>query len=111
MSWGTSVGRPRCRKIRCTMAASSMSDQPQPPAAPRTRQHIKWDQQFPQRKASHCVFPSEKVGFSGNHEIPEVPWTLARGAGCRAGVANKSSQKVNAFLDEVFDDVFAREAS
>ena len=67
-----------------------MSDQPQPPAAPRTRQHIKWDQQFPQRKASHRVFPSEKVG--------------------RAGVANKSSQKVKAFLDEVFDDVFAREA-
>jgi len=28
----------------------------------------------------------------------------------RAGVANKSSQKVKAFLDEVFDDVFAREA-
>jgi len=63
-----------------------MSDQPQPPAAPRTRQHIKWDQQFPQRKASHRVFPSEKVG--------------------RAGVANKSSQRVKAFLN----DVFAREA-
>jgi len=26
-------------------------------------------------------------------------------------VVNKSSQKVKAFLDEVFDDVFAREAS
>lgn len=31
-----------------------------------------WSQQFSDRKPSHHVFPSEKVGFSGNDEIPEV---------------------------------------
>ena len=31
-----------------------------------------WAQQFPDRKRSHCVFPSERVGFSGNDEIPQV---------------------------------------
>jgi integrase len=31
-----------------------------------------WSQQFPDRKPNHYVFPSEKVGFSGNDEIPEV---------------------------------------
>ena len=31
-----------------------------------------WAQQFPDRKPEHCVFPSEKVGFSGSDEIPQV---------------------------------------
>jgi integrase len=31
-----------------------------------------WSAQFPDRKPAHYIFPSEKVGFSGNDEIPEV---------------------------------------
>ena len=31
-----------------------------------------WALQFPDRKAAHFVFPSEKVGICGNDEIPEV---------------------------------------
>jgi len=31
-----------------------------------------WAQQFPKRKLDHFVFPSERVGFSGNDEIPQV---------------------------------------
>lgn len=31
-----------------------------------------WAQQFPDRKPVHYVFPSERVGFSGNDEIPQV---------------------------------------
>jgi integrase len=31
-----------------------------------------WAKQFPDRKANHCVFPSEKVGIAGNDEIVEV---------------------------------------
>ena len=31
-----------------------------------------WAQQFPDRKPAHYVFPSERVGFSGNDEIPQV---------------------------------------
>jgi len=31
-----------------------------------------WSKDFPDRKAAHYVFPSEKVGISGNDEIPEV---------------------------------------
>jgi integrase len=31
-----------------------------------------WAQQFPDRKPAHYIFPSEKVGFSGNDEIPQV---------------------------------------
>jgi len=59
-----------------------------------------WGQQFPERKPAHFVFPSEKVGFSGNDEIPQVfdtdptkpitswkkAWTTARtaaGTQCR----------------------------
>ncbi len=59
-----------------------------------------WAQQFPDRKPAHYVFPSEKVGFSGNDEIPQVfdttpstaitswkvAWTTARttaGVTCR----------------------------
>ena len=30
-----------------------------------------WAQQFPDRTPAHYVFPSEKVGFSGNDEIPQ----------------------------------------
>jgi integrase len=51
-----------------------------------------WAAQFPKRKPAHFVFPSEKVGISGNDEIPqvfdtdptkaitswEVSWTTAR---------------------------------
>ena len=31
-----------------------------------------WAQEFPKRTESHAVFPSEKVGFSGNEEIVSV---------------------------------------
>ena len=31
-----------------------------------------WAQQFPGRKPEHCVFPSERVGFSGSNEISQV---------------------------------------
>jgi integrase len=31
-----------------------------------------WAAQFPDRRPSHYVFPSERVGFSGNDEIPQV---------------------------------------
>jgi len=31
-----------------------------------------WTLQFPKRKPDHFVFPSERVGFSGNDEIPQV---------------------------------------
>src|SRR5262245_48116983 len=31
-----------------------------------------WAQQFPKRIREHFVFPSERVGFSGNDEIPQV---------------------------------------
>jgi integrase len=31
-----------------------------------------WAQQFPKRKRDHYVFPTERVGFSGNDEIPQV---------------------------------------
>jgi integrase len=31
-----------------------------------------WAMQFPERKPSHYVFPSERVGFSGHDEIPQV---------------------------------------
>ena len=31
-----------------------------------------WSAQFPDRKPGHYVFPTERVGFSGNDEIPEV---------------------------------------
>jgi len=31
-----------------------------------------WAVQFPERKPDHYVFPSERVGFSGNDEIPQV---------------------------------------
>lgn len=31
-----------------------------------------WAAQFPKRKASHYVFPSERIGFSGDEEIPQV---------------------------------------
>jgi integrase len=31
-----------------------------------------WAAQFPKRKPSHYVFPAERVGFSGNDEIPQV---------------------------------------
>lgn len=31
-----------------------------------------WAKEFPNRKSAHYVFPSEKVGISGNDEIPEV---------------------------------------
>ena len=31
-----------------------------------------WAAQFPDRKPAHYLFPSEKVGFSGHEEIPEV---------------------------------------
>ena len=31
-----------------------------------------WAQQFPGRKPEHYVFPSERVGFSGNNEILQV---------------------------------------
>jgi integrase len=31
-----------------------------------------WSAQFPDRKPAHYVFPSERVGFSGNNEVPEV---------------------------------------
>jgi integrase len=31
-----------------------------------------WAQQFPKRKLDHYVFPSERVGFSGHEEIPQV---------------------------------------
>lgn len=31
-----------------------------------------WSQQFPTRKPEHFVFPSERVGFSGSDEIPQV---------------------------------------
>jgi len=31
-----------------------------------------WALQFPDRKPSHFIFPSEKVGICGNDEIPEV---------------------------------------
>ena len=31
-----------------------------------------WAQQFPDRKPEHCVFPSERVGFSGNGEMSQV---------------------------------------
>jgi integrase len=59
-----------------------------------------WAQQFPDRKPGDYVFPSERVGFSGNDEIPQVfdtdpskaitswkvSWTTARmaaGVSCR----------------------------
>ena len=59
-----------------------------------------WSQQFPDRKSDHYVFPSERVGFSGNNEISQiygtdpttpitswkVAWTSARktaGVQCR----------------------------
>jgi integrase len=59
-----------------------------------------WAQEFPDRKLSHCVFPSEKVGVAGNDRIssvfdtnPDKPisswkvaWTTARanaGVSCR----------------------------
>ena len=31
-----------------------------------------WAQHFPDRKPVHYVFPSERVGFSGNDETPQV---------------------------------------
>ncbi len=31
-----------------------------------------WAAQFPERKASDYVFPSERVGFSGHEEMPQV---------------------------------------
>jgi integrase len=31
-----------------------------------------WAAQFPDRKPTHFVFPSERVGFSGDDEIPQV---------------------------------------
>lgn len=31
-----------------------------------------WAAQFPDRKPAHYVFPSERVGFSGNDEMPSV---------------------------------------
>lgn len=59
-----------------------------------------WAKQFPDRKPDHFIFPSERVGFSGNDEIPQVfdtnplkaisswkvAWTTARtaaGVQCR----------------------------
>ena len=59
-----------------------------------------WAQQFPDRKPGHYVFPTERVGFSGHEEIPQVfdtdptkaitswkvAWTTARtaaGVSCR----------------------------
>jgi len=53
-----------------------------------------WAQQFPKRKQDHYVFPSERVGFSSNDQIPQVfgtdpirpitswkvAWTTARSA-------------------------------
>lgn len=59
-----------------------------------------WAAEFPDRKPNHFVFPSEKVGISGNDEIPQVfdtdptkaisswkvSWTTARtaaGVSCR----------------------------
>ena len=36
-----------------------------------TRKGMRHDEMRP-GKQSHCVFPSEKVGISGNDEIPEV---------------------------------------
>jgi integrase len=61
---------------------------------------LAWAQQFPDRKPGHYVFPSERVGFSGDDEIPQVfdtdptraitswkvAWTTARavaGVSCR----------------------------
>jgi integrase len=57
-----------------------------------------WAGQFPKRKATDYVFPSERVGFSGNDEIPQVfdtdpkkaitSWKVAWGtARTAAGVA------------------------
>ena len=31
-----------------------------------------WASQFPKRKATDYVFPTERVGFSGNEEIPQI---------------------------------------
>ena len=33
---------------------------------------LAWAQQFPDRKPGHYMFPSERVGFSGDDEIPQV---------------------------------------
>lgn len=32
----------------------------------------RWAKEFPGRKPTDCVFPSEQVGFSGDDEVPEV---------------------------------------
>jgi integrase len=45
-------------------------------SVPLNKQALKtvqeWSKEFPDRKSAHYVFPSEKVGISGNDEIPQV---------------------------------------
>ena len=54
-------------------AASAADDTGRVPINARALKTIReWAAQLPDYKPAHYVFPSEKVGISGNDEIPEV---------------------------------------